>query len=1061
MIGVRIVPKQIYNEGRVVGYSAYEMYLKHALSTDPNHKPASEKEWLASMMSMGSSMLLHVGIDKTNKEHYIDVQFPSTSKLCAANTIIASLFLGTGHTSISDTETGWVTKVSDYGILINNTTASSPNGVISTNGSIPPTNSSEVSLSKYKSVILEYLKIADGIVIQPGTWTKNTVSPPEKSFTPDLTKPPRLRLAISEAITQPFYLLLTGFTNRMVVDGVSGFSDSTNSKSPQDGDFLGPWEFPWSNKIIFTIPSAYMHLYVYQKYARSFPLSNQSVDVKSDPVIDMNSGDPSTFYESNYTSAKLPLKVTKINTVGDSASVLATYQVNKNIPPALYGAAISSTSGVDESCINADGTLSNLIVPLDTIVYEQDAGEFSELNVEYKENPSTGQLWKTDVYGVYNAILDKYGTNSMAAYLVYLNFMSYELDAKFNLFDWSSFHHAGESGYTSVQSCIAQFIQDYNAYKDLWKAPNNPFYKLDGSSASDVIKADVIEVNVTIPKAWASSKPATVYAYTSTQIPSITHNYYCPIDSVAPGNIKLYHGELDLSGVNPSKSQDSAQALESNAPGTTGLMRDSDDYIIYQTNEANAIVPIAKVDNINLLGVISVQELIGPYMVVEGTYQRSDATITKLSGYSESKSIWDQPDKWKVSYNGVTNTGTELVKDPKLKLQYNEPFLVIPKRITGKLSKKIQDLCGYEYDPKTKKLISGGRWDGANLSLIDQIPESERNDYYYLMLGQPTRSLNDVAWPIRKSDQNIDITMRYRMQIYITDPNTKTMTTWHIPSFYNDARNTRSSKYLGSWWGTGDPSIYSSGWAYIGIPGVSHPRLLDKLNTAGSGTGFVYNRDAMLPLDDLYQNISAKDIFGASIMTKSGILKEYQSLSLDEFFKTALVTDMGTGETLDPKRCYENICQPLVIYTNGSRYDEDTKSYVFDQPEIPACSLTINNTKANLGMTQIISIPDKYKSDNTTDAQGALITTGNRQQLVLSMADQNNNPYPIHGVSKTISMPVPGRLSWEYILRALSEDASLDIIGTQLMQLAVALQSCKSGTFQISKDSNGNITLTS
>ena len=141
------------------------------------------------------------------------------------------------------------------------------------------------------------------------------------------------------------------------------------------------------------------------------------------------------------------------------------------------------------------------------------------------------------------------------------------------------------------------------------------------------------------------------------------------------------------------------------------------------------------------------------------------------------------------------------------------------------------------------------------------------------MLGQPTRSLNDVAWPIRKSDQNIDITMRYRMQIYITDPNTKIMTTWHIPSFYNDARNTRSSKYLGSWWGTGDPSIYSSGWAYIGIPGVSHPRLLDKLNTAGSGTGFVYNRDAMLPLDDLYQNISAKDIFGASIMTKSGILK--------------------------------------------------------------------------------------------------------------------------------------------------------------------------------------------
>ena len=31
---------KIYNEGRVVGYSAYELYVKHSLSEDPNTPPA-------------------------------------------------------------------------------------------------------------------------------------------------------------------------------------------------------------------------------------------------------------------------------------------------------------------------------------------------------------------------------------------------------------------------------------------------------------------------------------------------------------------------------------------------------------------------------------------------------------------------------------------------------------------------------------------------------------------------------------------------------------------------------------------------------------------------------------------------------------------------------------------------------------------------------------------------------------------------------------------------------------------------------------------------------------
>jgi uncharacterized short protein YbdD (DUF466 family) len=52
------MPRVLYNEGRVVGYSAYEIYMRHALTADPDATPASEAEWLASTLGFGSSMLL-------------------------------------------------------------------------------------------------------------------------------------------------------------------------------------------------------------------------------------------------------------------------------------------------------------------------------------------------------------------------------------------------------------------------------------------------------------------------------------------------------------------------------------------------------------------------------------------------------------------------------------------------------------------------------------------------------------------------------------------------------------------------------------------------------------------------------------------------------------------------------------------------------------------------------------------------------------------------------------------------------------------------------------------
>ena len=54
------MPKEIWNEGRVTGLSAYEIYVKQHLVEDPANPPATEREWLSASIAMGSSMLLKV-----------------------------------------------------------------------------------------------------------------------------------------------------------------------------------------------------------------------------------------------------------------------------------------------------------------------------------------------------------------------------------------------------------------------------------------------------------------------------------------------------------------------------------------------------------------------------------------------------------------------------------------------------------------------------------------------------------------------------------------------------------------------------------------------------------------------------------------------------------------------------------------------------------------------------------------------------------------------------------------------------------------------------------------
>lgn len=236
--------KTLYNEGRVVGYSAYEAYVKGYIeSSDGNGTPASEREWLASSLASGSSMILKIAANTSAGVH--DYPLPSTSNLVAANNITGSLFLG--NCEFTD---NWATKITDYGELIPNNSTTSPS-----NGNVPyDTNATNI----HKSQILQFVKIEDGIIYQSGNWSDNTTSDtPTKNLEADFKdyKTPTVRLKFSEEIKSDICILLTGFTDLEVVKGVTGLDSSIDTASPQNGDFIGPATFPWAAKIIFSQPN--------------------------------------------------------------------------------------------------------------------------------------------------------------------------------------------------------------------------------------------------------------------------------------------------------------------------------------------------------------------------------------------------------------------------------------------------------------------------------------------------------------------------------------------------------------------------------------------------------------------------------------------------------------------------------------------------------------------------------------------------------------------------------------------------------------------------------------
>ena len=380
------MPKEIWNEGRVVGFSAYELYVKHHLAEDPTSQPASENEWLASTIALGSSLLLKVdgssAVETEESGYYtIDIPLPKDTILVAANTIIGSLF--TGEAVFNNH--GVATRVSSYGPLLDNSAGAAgvPWGELLTSEDMHEIPSSDPStwIATTQAQLVDYLKILDGIVINPGDWVDASVNPPEMDFSPNFTgdaDEPIVRLLVKGEITTDPVLLLTGFTIKSVISGTSGVDTSLQTAAPQNGDFLGPAVFPWANKIVFSLPNNYAAFaHDYTRVINPIRGAGDTVTVSDVPVIDMRETDPDTFFANYYTTGgmsgdylhmygtrndpRIPANVSQFP--APSSAVLTTYSRDDSIvPSALYGSVTEETGDTKLAPIDvvAPGTVKML-----------------------------------------------------------------------------------------------------------------------------------------------------------------------------------------------------------------------------------------------------------------------------------------------------------------------------------------------------------------------------------------------------------------------------------------------------------------------------------------------------------------------------------------------------------------------------------------------------------------------------------------------------------------------------------------------------------------------------
>lgn len=370
--------KELYNEGRVQGFSQYETYVKQHMSENPDIEPASEKEWLASSVGPGSSMILRISKDNVSGRHFCDYQLPTDSRLCAANTIFGNLFLGDTNAN----QNQFATTVESYGEGIANNSTTYPLGKVNRSGTIKPKLST--SEDEYRIIAREYANIVDGVVIQPGTWVKRsgTSGSAHSDLYPDMSQSPRVRIIFKDKIENDFNVILTGFTIRSVISGVSGQEGSLDPISPSDGTAFGPAQFPWGAKIIFSINSVSLDQALKSSFYRQMNNVDSSTlgaktETKGKSVVDMEQVDMNTYFNKYYPDAQVAIKVNEYYSPDKQVNLMSVYSKKSKYPPALYGSKVTSTGSAKISPLGS-------VAPGSVFMFREDQGTKDNLK-EYED----------------------------------------------------------------------------------------------------------------------------------------------------------------------------------------------------------------------------------------------------------------------------------------------------------------------------------------------------------------------------------------------------------------------------------------------------------------------------------------------------------------------------------------------------------------------------------------------------------------------------------------------------------------------------------------------------
>ena len=233
----------IYNEGRVVGLSAYELFVKRQLAegVDPADIP-SESDWVTSNITdaKGGSMILKIPAGSAG---VCDFNLPSGTTLCGSGPMYATLFEG----DVSLDESGiWGQHVTDYGRLISNTPASSPLAP-GRAGNVPTKVNPALLPTSYRKQCVDYMKINSAIAVQPGDWELTDQDAPYKKLRPTFTHPGFVRIVLSATTSVDIYIMITGFISTELLGEYIEVEDFTADY--KDGQTLGPVVFPWASKI--------------------------------------------------------------------------------------------------------------------------------------------------------------------------------------------------------------------------------------------------------------------------------------------------------------------------------------------------------------------------------------------------------------------------------------------------------------------------------------------------------------------------------------------------------------------------------------------------------------------------------------------------------------------------------------------------------------------------------------------------------------------------------------------------------------------------------------------